>query len=107
LDIVVFGRACAKRCAATMQPGARHKPLPQDVAEMGLDRFDRLRHASGSTPTADLRLRMQRTMQEHAAVFRTGETLAEGVDKIGKVFDAFADVRVSDRSMIWNSDLVE
>ena len=107
LDIVVFGRAAALRCAEVITPGARHKPLTPSQAETGIERFDRLRHSDGGTSTADLRLRMQRTMQDHAAVFRTGETLDEGCTKISDVFRAFGDIKVSDRSLIWNSDLVE
>ncbi|MFN2300881.1 MAG: succinate dehydrogenase flavoprotein subunit [Gammaproteobacteria bacterium] len=107
LDIVVFGRAAANRCAEVLERGARHKPLGADTADAGIARFDRLRNASGSASTADLRLRMQRTMQEHAAVFRTGETLDEGCTKIDACYQAFGEVRVADRSLVWNSDLVE
>ncbi|PKM09033.1 MAG: succinate dehydrogenase flavoprotein subunit [Gammaproteobacteria bacterium HGW-Gammaproteobacteria-4] len=107
LDLVVFGRAVANRCAATLKPGAAHKRLASDACERSLGNLDTLRHARGSTSTADLRLNMQRTMQNHAAVFRTGETLAEGVQKIREVHASFADVKVSDRSLVWNSDLVE
>jgi len=107
LDLIVFGRAAAKRCAEVVTPGANHKPLAGDGTDAILDRFDRLRHADGSTPTAQLRLRMQKTMQSNCAVFRTGEILDEGVKLIGEVLDGFADVRVSDRSLVWNSDLAE
>jgi len=107
LDLVVFGRAVANRCAATLKPGAAHKRLASDACERSLGNLDTLRHAKGSTSTADLRLNMQRAMQNHAAVFRTGETLAEGVQKIREVHASFADVKVSDRSLVWNSDLVE
>ncbi len=107
LDIVVFGRAAAIRCAGVIETGARHKPLAKDVTDAGFERFDRLRHASGGTPTAELRLRMQKAMQEHAAVFRTGETLEAGCGKITDLYRAFGDVRVADRSLVWNSDLVE
>ncbi len=107
LDIVVFGRAAALRCAELLEPGGRHRELPQDKVDAALDRFDKLRHASGNTATAAIRDRMQRTMQTHAAVFRTGDSLAEGIDKMDEVIRSFADVNVSDRSMIWNSDLVE
>jgi succinate dehydrogenase / fumarate reductase flavoprotein subunit len=107
LDLVVFGRAAAKHCAETMQPGARHKPLGADAGENSVERIDRLRNAKGSRSTADIRLEMQRIMQNHAAVFRTGETLNEGVEKLRDTFASFADVRVSDRSLIWNTDLVE
>ncbi|PKM01262.1 MAG: fumarate reductase (quinol) flavoprotein subunit, partial [Gammaproteobacteria bacterium HGW-Gammaproteobacteria-6] len=107
LDLVVFGRAVANRCAATLTPGAAHKRLADDACERSLSNLDALRNAKGGTSTADLRLNMQRTMQNHAAVFRTGETLSEGVKKIREVHAAFADVKVSDRSLVWNSDLVE
>jgi succinate dehydrogenase / fumarate reductase, flavoprotein subunit len=107
LDLVVFGRAVAHRCAELIEPGAAHKDLPTNVLDKSLARFDALRHAKGSTPTAQIRMAMQRTMQKDAAVFRTGETLAEGKQKISEVFDLFQDVGVSDRSLVWNSDLIE
>jgi len=107
LDLVVFGRAVANRCAETIRPAAPHKQLPASACDRSLANLDRLRHASGGTPTAKIRDNMQRTMQNHAAVFRTGETLQEGVQKIRQVFDSFQDVRVSDRSLVWNSDLIE
>jgi succinate dehydrogenase / fumarate reductase flavoprotein subunit len=107
LDLVVFGRAAARRCAELIKPGESHMPLPAEAEAPGLERLDELRHAKGGTPTAALREDMQRTMQEHAAVFRTGETLGEGVDRLGEAWARRADIRVSDRSMIWNSDLVE
>ena len=107
LDIVVFGRAAAERCAELIRPGEKHKSLPADADEKILQRFDRLRHAGGSQPTADIRLKMQKTMQNYAAVFRTGETLDEGAKLIGEVRESFSDVSVTDRNMIWNSDLVE
>ena len=107
LDLVVFGRAVAHRCAELIQPGAAHKDLPATVLDKSLARFDALRNANGGTPTAQIRLAMQRTMQKDAAVFRTGETLAEGKQKIAEVFGMFKDVKVSDRSMVWNSDLIE
>lgn len=107
LDLVVFGRAAGLRCAQTLSPGEPHRPLPADADERALERLDRLRHASGSTPTAQQRLTMQRVMQSHAAVFRTGDSLAEGQRKLEEVWAMKADLAVSDRSMIWNSDLVE
>jgi len=107
LDLVVFGRAAAHRAAETVKPGASQAPLPSGAGEKALDRFDRTRHAKGSTPTAELRLTMQRTMQAHAAVFRTSELLKEGVEKMRKVAAGYGDLKVSDRSLIWNSDLVE
>ena len=107
LDLVVFGRAVANRCAETIRPGQPHKRLPADALDKSLANLDRVRHASGDTPTAVIRDRMQRSMQSHAAVFRTQETLAEGVEQIREIRDSFADVRVSDRSLVWNSDLIE
>ncbi|MFC3653909.1 succinate dehydrogenase flavoprotein subunit [Dyella humi] len=107
LDLVVFGRAVSHRCAELIKPGTAHKDLPASVLDKALARFDGLRHADGGTPTAKIRLAMQRTMQDDAAVFRTGETLKAGSRKISEVHDSFKDVRVSDRSLVWNSDLVE
>ena len=107
LDLVVFGRAAAHHIAATMQPEARHKPLPENAGQNSVERIDRLRNADGSRSTADIRLEMQKVMQNHAAVFRTGDSLVEGVGLLHKTFGSFADVKVADRSMIWNTDLVE
>jgi succinate dehydrogenase / fumarate reductase flavoprotein subunit len=107
LDLVVFGRAVAHRCAEIIQPGTPHKDLPATALDKALERFDRLRNANGSTPTAAIRLNMQRTMQRYGAVFRTGETLDEGSQKISEVFKTFEDVKVSDRSLVWNTDLIE
>ncbi|WP_202840433.1 succinate dehydrogenase flavoprotein subunit [Luteimonas saliphila] len=107
LDLVVFGRAVANRCAETIRPGQSHKRLAGDATDKAVANLDRLRNASGDTPTAVIRDRMQRSMQAHAAVFRTQETLAEGVKQVREIGESFADVRVSDRSMVWNSDLVE
>jgi len=107
LDLVVFGRAVAQRCAATIKPGQPHKELPLSACDKALANFDRVRNANGSTPTAEIRTAMQRTMQADAAVFRTAKTLQEGCAKMDKVFASFDDVRVSDRSLVWNSDLIE
>ena len=107
LDLVVFGRAAAHRAAETVRPGATQPPLPPRAGESSLDRFDRVRHAKGSTNTAELRLAMQRTMQTHAAVFRTSALLKEGVEKMQGVHAGMSDLKVADRSLIWNSDLVE
>ena len=107
LDIVVFGRAAALRAAEVVTPGASHKSLAGGAGEAALDWLDRLRNAKGSTPTAEIRLTMQRAMQANCAVFRTGEILGEGVAKLDEIYKSFDDVRVSDRSMVWNSDLVE
>jgi succinate dehydrogenase / fumarate reductase flavoprotein subunit len=107
LDLVVFGRAVAAHCAATMKPGARHRSLPDDAGKNSTDRIEKLRTADGSRPTSEIRLEMQKVMQNHAAVFRTGETLDKGVELLSKTLDSFADVGTSDRSMIWNTDLIE
>jgi succinate dehydrogenase / fumarate reductase flavoprotein subunit len=107
LDLVVFGREAARRCAEIVKPGTSHKPLAKDAAELAISRLDRLRNAQGSRPTAEIRLEMQKTMQLDAAVFRTGQSLQEGIVKVTRTFESFADVRVSDRSLIWNTDLVE
>jgi succinate dehydrogenase / fumarate reductase flavoprotein subunit len=107
LDIVVFGRAAAKRCAALITPGERHPSTPAHSEDKALGRLDRLRYAKGTLPTAAIRLDMQRVMQSHAAVFRSGETLEEGVALIDGVWERFKDVRVSDRGLIWNTDLLE
>jgi succinate dehydrogenase / fumarate reductase flavoprotein subunit len=107
LDLVVFGRAAANRAAQVVTASAAHKKLPASAYDKALGNFDRLRNAKGSTPTADIRLSMQKAMQTHAAVFRTGESLQEGCRKVSEITRSFDDVRVSDRSLIWNSDLVE
>ncbi len=107
LDLVVFGRAVANRCAEIIKPGDAHLPLPKETLSKAVDRLDRVRHAKGSTLTAELRLEMQKVMQNNAAVFRTGEVLSEGVKLIGEVFAQLSDLKVNDTSMIWNSDLVE
>ena len=107
LDLVVFGRAVANRCAETIKPGQPHKRLARDANDKAIANLDRLRNAKGDTPTAVIRDRMQRSMQAHAAVFRTQETLEEGVRQVRDIHASFADVRVSDRSLVWNSDLVE
>ncbi len=107
LDLVVFGRQAARRCAELVKPGTRHAPLPKDSAELALSRLDRLRNAHGSRPTAEIRLEMQKTMQIDAAVFRTGESLAEGARKLAQTYESFADVHVTDRSLVWNTDLIE
>ena len=107
LDIVVFGRAAAHRAGETVRPGEPHKPLPPDAGEAAVARLDRVRHASGGRRAADLRLEMQRAMQHHAAVFRTSELLEEGVRKIQSIASGMADLSVTDRSLVWNTDLVE
>ncbi|HRW60128.1 MAG TPA: FAD-binding protein, partial [Defluviicoccus sp.] len=107
LDIVVFGRAAALRCAEKIKPRQTHSPLPKDSAERALARIDRLRNAKGSLSTSQIRLAMQRTMQNNAAVFRNQDVLAEGCRKLDEVWSTLSDIRLNDRSMIWNSDLVE
>jgi len=107
IDLVVFGRAAALRCAELIQPDEKHSDLPKDSAEQSLSRLDKFRHATGSTPTAELRARMQTVMQTNCAVFRTGEILQEGSKLIHDVMTGVADVRLFDRSLIWNTDLVE
>lgn len=107
LDIVVFGRAAAIRAAELIRPDEKQAPLQTGSTDHIIERFDRLRNADGDTPTAGLRDRMQRTMQEKAAVFRTEETLREGCEAMAEIYRGFADIGVSDRSLIWNTDLVE
>lgn len=107
LDIVVFGRAAAIRCAQSLIRNAPHKPLPKNAGENSLERLNQLRYAKGNYSTAEIRGEMQRVMQNNAAVFRTGETLREGVQKMSEVCNTFADVKVTDRSLIWNSELIE
>jgi succinate dehydrogenase / fumarate reductase, flavoprotein subunit len=107
LDLVIFGREAARRCAELIRPGTRHRPLPAGATDAAIARLDRLRHANGTRGTAAIRVEMQKAMQLDAAVFRTGETLAQGIERIGATFASFADVRVADRSLIWNSDLIE
>jgi succinate dehydrogenase flavoprotein subunit len=106
-DLVVFGRAAGLRCGETVEAGAAMPPLPKDADEMALSRLDKARHASGSTPTSTLRLRMQKAMQTNCSVFRTGPVLEEGSQMIHEIWEGGDDIRVSDRSLVWNSDLVE
>ena len=107
IDLVVFGRAAAHRCAELVAPGEKHTELPKDSADLPLERLDRFRNAAGRTPTAQLRLNMQKVMQNNCGVFRTGEVLDEGHKLIHTVLGGVSDVRVSDRSLIWNTDLIE
>jgi succinate dehydrogenase / fumarate reductase flavoprotein subunit len=107
LDLVVFGRAAAHRAAEALKPGAAQRPLPPGAGEASLDRLDAARNAKGSTRVATLRDTLQRTMQSHAAVFRTSTSLTEGVDKMRAVWKGMEDMSVADRGLIWNSDLVE
>ncbi len=107
IDLVVFGRATGLHLKETLKPNAAHKPLPAGSEEMALTRLDHFRNAKGAKPTAEVRLEMQKTMSRHAAVFRDSAGLAEGVQKIDAVYRDFQDVGVSDRSLIWNTDLIE
>ena len=107
LDLVVFGRAAAIRCAETVTKGSATKELPAGAADRALERLDRLRYAKGGTSVAALRVEMQRTMQNYAPVYRTGEVLAQGVKLLKDVWAKKADLKVEDRSLVWNSDLVE
>lgn len=107
LDIVVFGRAAANRCAETLKAGANQPDLPKSGVDKVLNRFKRIHNANGSTTTAEIRDNMQHTMQKHAAVFRTGDSLQEGVEKMNAIYASYNDVKVSDRGLIWNSDLME
>jgi succinate dehydrogenase / fumarate reductase, flavoprotein subunit len=107
IDLVVFGRAAAHRAGDVVTPDGAQKPLAKDAGEAAIDRLDRTRHAAGSQSTGEIRLNMQRTMQRYASVFRTGEALEEGARKLDQVAGSLSELRLSDRSMIWNSDLVE
>jgi succinate dehydrogenase / fumarate reductase flavoprotein subunit len=107
LDLVVFGRAAAHFCAETMTPGARHQSLAADAGQDSVARLDKLRNADGTRPTAEIRLEMQKVMQGHAAVFRTGESLNKGVELLRETLASFSEVAVADRSLVWNTDLVE
>ncbi len=107
IDLVVFGRAAAHRAAELVKPGEIAPDLPADAGEAAIARLDSFRFANGSTPTAELREKMQRAMQTHCAVYRTGEVLAEGATLIDAIWQESADIKTTDRSLIWNSDLVE
>jgi succinate dehydrogenase / fumarate reductase flavoprotein subunit len=107
IDLVVFGRAAGLQCARTVEPGSAHADLPSDAADLALSRLDRFRNAKGGTPTAALRLKMQKIMQNHCAVFRDGPVLDEGVERIAEVWNGSEDICVSDRSLVWNTDLIE
>jgi succinate dehydrogenase / fumarate reductase flavoprotein subunit len=107
IDLVVFGRAAASRCVEILRPGENYPDLPKDSADGALARLDKFRHAAGKTSTAQLRLKMQRVMQSNCAVFRSAEVLEEGHRLIHEVYGGVADIKVTDRSPIWNSDLIE
>jgi succinate dehydrogenase / fumarate reductase flavoprotein subunit len=107
IDLVVFGRAAAIKAGKVVDPNSAVPDAPQASIDFALSRFDDIRHANGAVPTAELRLEMQKTMQADAAVFRTDKTLAEGLEKMVGVAGKVEDLSVTDRSMIWNSDLME
>jgi len=107
LDLIVFGRAAAIYAAENIKPETPHKELPKETTNKLVEKFDRVRNANGSNSTADIRVEMQRIMQNNAAVFRTGEVMQEGIKLLEKTSNSFADVKVEDRSMVWNTDLVE
>lgn len=107
IDLVVFGRAAGLRCAEIIKPNGEHPKLPQNSDDLALSRLDRFRYADGSKPTSEHRMAMQKTMQNNCAVFRTGEVLEEGKKQIHDIWNNAADIRISDRSLIWNTDLVE
>ncbi|KAI1718907.1 FAD binding domain-containing protein [Ditylenchus destructor] len=107
LDLVIFGRACAINILKNNKPGDSIADLPSDAGDKSIANLDKLRNANGDIPTADLRLQMQKTMQSHAAVFRRGDILQEGVKKIQDLYTQMKHIKVSDRGLIWNSDLVE
>ena len=107
LDLIVFGRAAALRVAELHEPGSPPPPLPKDAGQATLNRMDHLRNANGSLKTSEIRLELQKTMQRHCAVFRTQDILAEGAKKVDEIEKSMAQICLSDRSLIWNSDLVE
>jgi succinate dehydrogenase / fumarate reductase, flavoprotein subunit len=107
IDLVVFGRATGHRINELLAPGTKHAPLPSDHADLALGRLDHFRNAKGGTPTAQVRLAMQKTMQSNCGVFRTSEVLDEGKRKIDAVYQNMADIGIADRSLVWNTDLIE
>ena len=107
LDLVVFGKASAEQCAKTLKPGALTSDIPQSIIDKAIDKFDHIRFSNGDLGTSEIRDEMQKTMQKHASVFRTEAILQEGVDKMSACIDSFKDVSVTDKGLIWNTDLVE
>ncbi len=107
IDLVVFGRAAGLKCGETVEAGSAQPDLPKDAGDLALSRLDKFRYAKGGSPTAALRLKMQKVMQTNCAVFRDGPVLTEGVDKVDAIWKESGDINVNDRSMIWNSDLIE
>jgi succinate dehydrogenase / fumarate reductase flavoprotein subunit len=107
IDLVVLGRAAAIRCTETVKPGVYETEFPSNAGQNSIDRLDKFRNSKGSTSTAELRLKMQKTMQNNCAVFRTDEVLREGRAMISEVYEGIADIGIKDRSLVWNSDLIE
>ena len=107
IDLVVFGRAAGLRCGEMLKPNLDQKPLPADAGANSIERLDRYRNADGTARTADIRLKMQKAMQDHCAVFRTEDSLNEGVKKVSAIAEELKNVSVTDRTLIWNSDLME
>ena len=107
IDLVVFGRAAGKRVGEVCKPNMKQKPLPKNAGANSLERLEKYRNASGSKKTADIRLNLQKSMQEHCSVFRTNESLKEGVSKVTAIAKSMEDISVSDKTMIWNTDLME
>ena len=107
IDLVVFGKSAATRAAEIIKPGSPHEDLAQTETDKCLDRFDKLRNSNGSSKTSELRLSMQKTMQSKCAVFRTEKTLKEGMSEIRKPFEGMKDISVKDKSLLFNTDLVE
>jgi succinate dehydrogenase / fumarate reductase flavoprotein subunit len=107
IDLVVFGRAAGHRLKELVKPGSAHEELPKDSADLSLGRLDHFRNAKGGSPTAQVRTEMQRIMSKHAAVFRTDELMVEGKEELAKTYERMQDLHVSDKGLIWNSDLIE
>jgi succinate dehydrogenase / fumarate reductase flavoprotein subunit len=107
IDLVVFGRAAGQRAADTTKPNAKQAPLPKDAGVEALQRLDRFRYSDGQTSTSKLRSDMQRIMQNNCAVFREGDVLKEGQDLINKTWNGLDDIKINDRSLVWNTDLIE
>jgi succinate dehydrogenase / fumarate reductase flavoprotein subunit len=107
IDLVVFGKAAGMEAAKSLEGVTGHQELPKGAGDEALARFDRFRNAKGSTPTAVMRAAMQKAMQEDAAVFRTGESLEQGLGRVEQIYAQRGDIGITDRSLIWNTDLVE
>lgn len=107
LDIVVFGRAAALTTSEIMKPNETQPELPKDAGLSSLERLDRIRFSQGKYRTSDIRLAMQKTMQRNAAVFRIEKTLKEGCQKMGEIYQMFPEIGITDRGLVWNTDLVE